>query len=250
MEAKQGFSDHLVELRKRAIRIVLIVIVAGLACFMYSEFIFEFIKAPISPYLPNGLVFTGVMDKFVAHIKVSIVAGAILSAPFWLYQVWAFIAPGLYYKERKYALSLIGFGTGLFVSGVAFVYYLVMPACFEFLMNFGGTADSAMITIDNYVSFFTLMSLVFGFMFELPLVLVLLGMMGIITAQNLIDMRRYMIVIFALLAGILTPPDIMSQILLLIPLLILYEISILIIKYFVKQKEIENELNEEKPSEL
>ncbi len=231
----QGFGDHIVELRDRVIKMLLIMAVGSLICFMYSELLFEIIKAPISPYLKNGLAYTGVMDKFVAHIKVSIVAGCILTAPFWLFQLWKFIAPGLYNKEKTFALSMIGFGTLLFISGVSFVYFLVLPACFDFLMNFGGQTDVAMITIDNYVNFFTTMSLVFGFMFELPLVLVLLGLMGIITYETLINIRRYMIVIFAILSGVLTPPDLMSQIFLLVPLCILYELSIIILKYFVKQ---------------
>lgn len=223
----QGLVDHLTELRVRVVRILWILIVGSGLSWMYSEVIFDVIRQPIQAYLPSGgLVYTGVMDKFLAYVQISILSGVILTCPLWLYQVWLFVAPGLYKTEKKYAVGFLGFGTLMFLIGVSFVYFVVYPSAFHFLMNFGGTEDRPMITIDSYLSFFITTTLVFGAAFELPLIIVILGMMGIIDQKFLREKRRYAVVVLSLVSAVITPPDIMSMLFLLVPLLLLYEIGI------------------------
>lgn len=220
--------EHLTELRTRILYSLYGVVLLTIGAWIFSEQIFDFVRVPIEPHLPSGgLVFTAPADKFMAHLKVSILAGIIGACPVWIYQIWRFVAPGLYTKEKKFGLIFIFAGSALFISGVAFSYYLVLPTALKALLEFGGTKDTPMITIEYYFSFFMLTTLVFGAAFEMPLVLVLLGFMGIVTASGLRRARRYAIVAIATVAAVFTPPDAISMMLLAVPMWILYEISIL-----------------------
>ncbi len=239
MSDEQSFTEHLADLRACIINILIAVGCGFVLSIYFSAELFDLLRAPIMPYLPEGgLVFTAPQDKFVAHMKVSVLAGAIITAPFWLYQVWKFIAPALYKHEKKYALIFIFFGTVLFCTGVGFVYKIVFPLAFEYLLNFAGGVDKPMITISEYVSFFMLISIIFGLAFEMPLVIVLLGMLGVVDAKMLREKRRIVIVVMAALAALFTPPDAVSMISLLCPLIVLYEISILIVATFAKRQTI------------
>lgn len=233
-ETGESLTGHLEELRTRLIKGLMAVIAVFLACFLgYSENILEFARAPIVPYLPSGgLVFTAPMDKFMAHVKISLLAAVIISCPVWLYQAWGFISPGLYKKEKKFSVLFIFFGSSLFLSGAAFVYYIVYPMAFKFLLQYGGMVDAPMITISEYLSFFILTTLVFGMMFELPLVLTLLGIMGVISKQFLINVRRYAIVILAVMSAMVTPPDVVSMLCMMGPLILLYELSVVLVGIF------------------
>jgi sec-independent protein translocase protein TatC len=237
----EGLISHLEELRKRLIFSAIFISIAFAICWCYSTELFNIIRAPIAPFLETsggGLVFTGVMDKFMAHLKVSFLASVIVSCPFWLFQVWKFIAPGLYANEKKYGAWFILSGTFLFVSGVLFVYFFVYPATFDFLMNFGGDIDKPLITISDYVSFFILTTLMFGLVFELPLVIVLLGILGIVDATFLRKKRRLAMVVLAIVAAIATPtPDAISMLIMLAPLAILYEVSIFFVAWFGKKRQ-------------
>src|SRR3984957_5272866 len=227
---------HLTELRYRLIK-AFQGIAIGIAIGVYfSEQILTVIRQPVLKYLgPNGgLVFTGVMDKFMAHLKVGMLGGVILTCPYWLYHVWRFLSPGLYKHERRYAVGFIISGTLLFVWGVCFVYFLVYPAAFQYLFTIGGDVDKPMITIEEYLSFFTMTTLMFGAAFELPVVLMVLAMMGIIDAAFLKAKRRYAFVILAIVAAVLTPPDGLSMVMMLVPLCFLYESSVWLIHFFVK----------------
>jgi sec-independent protein translocase protein TatC len=229
--------EHLTELRYRVVKMLQGIVLGMGLCLYFSEDILTVIRKPILPYLGEngGLVFTGVMDKFMAHIKVGALAGVILTCPYWLYHVWKFVSPGLYKNERKYAAGFIVTGSTLFLLGVVFVYYLVFPAAFEYLFAIGGSADKPMITIDEYLSFFVLMTIMFGVAFELPLILVILALMGLFDASFLKKNRRMAAVVLAVVAAIMSPPDAMSMILMWIPLLILYESSIWAIQFLVKR---------------
>ncbi len=233
----QTIIEHLVELRDRLIKSLYGVLVGMAACWSVSERIFDLIRAPITPYLPaGGLYFTSPMDKFLAHIKISLVAGVILSSPFWVFQAWRFVSPGLYRNEKKYALGFVFSGTGLFCVGIAFAYFAVLPMAFKFLMTFGGAVDQPFITINDYLSFVSTTTLAFGVSFELPLILVILGLMGIISQQALKDKRRYAIVGIAIVSAIITPPDLLSMVLMLVPMWALYEISVLLVGLFERKK--------------
>ena len=204
-------------------------------CYNFTDKLFDIIRKPIAPYLPSGgLVFTAPADKFIAHLKLALFGGAILSCPFWIYQIWKFVAPGLYSKERKYSLGFIFAGTSLFIIGVCFAYFLVFPAAFHFLMGYGGDVDKPMITIDQYLSFFTMTSLMFGLSFELPLILVILGMLGIVSSRFLRDKRRYAVVVMAIISAIITPPDLLSM-MMMIPMCALYEVGLWTV-YFIEKK--------------
>ena len=233
----QTLVDHLVELRTRLIRSALFVFVASALCYGYSEELFNIIRAPIEPYLQGGgLVFTAPMDKFMAHIKIAILGGVVLSCPFWIYQVWKFVAPGLYSKEKNLTLGFILSGTFLFLLGVCFSYFVAFPLAFDFLMNFGGSVDKPMITIDAYLSFMTTTTLMFGVAFELPMVIIVLGMLGIVSQKFLREKRRYAVVILSVVAAILSPPDVMSMVLMMIPMLILYEVGVFAVGFFEKKR--------------
>ncbi len=222
--------EHLTELRIRIIRSLSAVGIFALIAWNFSDFFFTIIRKPILPYLPQGgLVFTAPMDKFMAHLKVSVLTGVIFSCPVWIYQVWMFMVPGLYKNEKKFSYYFLSFGTFLFLTGVFFVYFVVYPVAFEFLLNFGGDVDSAMITINDYLSFFIKTTLVFGLAFELPLVLTILGMLGVVTKPLLIKFRRYALVLICLLSAFITPPDVISMVLLVLPLYGLYELSIFLV---------------------
>jgi len=238
LEAEQSLTDHLSELRKRLIYAILAVAIGMGVSWIFSEEIMSFVRRPILPYLPEGgLIFTGVMDKFMAHVKVALVGGVILSCPIWLMQIWKFVSPGLYESERKYAGAFIGVGSLLFLTGISFVYFFVYPMAFDFLMSFGGPGDKPMISISEYLSFFTTTTLLFGLAFELPLVLVIMALVGLIDAQFLKKNRRYAIVVLALASALLTPPDIISMTMMMIPLLFLYESAIWAIVFLVKKRD-------------
>ncbi len=239
----QSLYEHLAELRKRIINCGIILFIATAICYNFSEAIFNFVRAPIVPYLPGGgLIFTGPLDKFIAHLKLAFVCGILLSCPFWLYQVWKFIAPGLYAKERKYTIGFICAGTGLFVLGAAFSYWIALPMAFHFLMTFGGDIDKPMISIDQYMGFFTQMCLMFGVAFELPLVIVVLGLMGIVSQAFLRKNRRYAIMTIAVIAAVITPPDLLSMVMMLTPMWFLFESAVIIVGIFEK-KRIEQAVN-------
>lgn len=226
----QTLIEHLSELRDRLVKAAWAIAVATAACWFFNEQLFDILRRPIlETKLLDGLVFTHPIDSFMAHIKVAVVAGVILSTPFWLYQAWQFVAPGLYEHERRFSMMFIAAGTVLFGMGVSFAYFLVLPAAFKFLLGFGGGTDKPMITIKDYFSFFTSMMMVFGFAFELPLVIVVLGAMGIVDQKFLREKRRIMIVVLAVISAIVTPPDAASMLMLLVPLIVLYEISILVV---------------------
>lgn len=233
-------TEHLVELRKRVIYAMLAVAAGFAVCFSYSEQIFEILRAPILPFLQktsSSLNYTSLTEKFMAHVKVSVLAGFVLTTPIWLYQVWAFVAPGLYRNEKKYIGIFIGFGSVLFLTGVLFAYYLALPSAFEYLINFGGDADKPMITISDYLSFFSMTILIFGAAFEMPLALMLMGVIGLIDARFLKRNWRYAIVMMSVLAAVFSPPDAMSMILVLVPMTALYGLSIILMQIFLKKKE-------------
>jgi sec-independent protein translocase protein TatC len=235
--AHQSLVDHLTELRIRLINSLYGILVCFGVCYYFSEQIFDVLRAPIKPYLPQGgLIYTGPMDKFMAHIKISFMAAIILSCPFWLYQAWLFVAPALYKKERKYAVGFIFSGTVLFICGILFTYFVVLPMAFKFLMTYGGPTDQPMISIEHYLSFVIQTALAFGAAFEMPLVISTLGMVGIISQRFLKEKRRYAVMGIAIVAAVITPPDLLSMCLMLVPMVALYEISVIVVGIFERRR--------------
>lgn len=233
----QTLVDHLTELRDRLIKSAWAIMIGTVLGLIFSEQIFNLVRHPIEAHIPGGgLVFTNPMDKFMAHMKLAMVSGVVLSCPAWIYQIWSFVAPGLYAHEKKYSVMFILSGVVLFLTGVSFAYFLVLPTAFHFLFTFGGSIDKPLITISEYMSFFTTMTLVFGVCFELPLVLVALGALGLITSQTLREKRRYAIVILATISAVITPPDVLSMLMLLVPLAVLYEISIVFVRIIERKR--------------
>ncbi|MBX2988154.1 MAG: twin-arginine translocase subunit TatC [Bdellovibrionaceae bacterium] len=229
--------DHLTELRVRLVRSLGIILIATFVCFHYAEWIFNILREPIAPYLPQGgLIYTGPIDKFMAYVKIAVVAGVILSCPLWLWQVWQFVAPGLYKREKKYAVGFIFSGSGLFLLGVFFAYKVVLPMAFHFLMTFGGETDKPMIAIDSYLSFVTQITLMFGLSFELPLILVILAMMDLVSRSFLAKNRRYAVMIMAVVSAIVTPPDLLSMVMMLGPMWLLFEFGLILVAIVERKK--------------
>lgn len=207
---------------------------------MFKEILFDVIRQPIEPFLSTeqkGLVYTGLMENFLAYVKISLLGGVILSCPFWLYHLWKFLSPALYKNEKKYGIAFIFSGTVLFVSGVAFVYFLVYPIAFDFLLSFGQGQDQALITVNEYLSFFIKTTFLFGLAFEIPLVLSLLGILGIVSADFLASNRRYAYLFLSFASALMTPPDPLSMLMMACPMVLLYELSILSIRILVKSPE-------------
>lgn len=233
---EQNLISHLVDLRSFFIRSAVILFIGFCVCWFYVDELFAFVRMPIVGFLPNqALIFISPTEKFLSYIKVAFLASVFFSIPFLLHQLWVFVAPALYKKEKKFMMAFLFIGSFLFVLGVSFVYFVVFPNAFAFLLNFGASTDQAMISIAEYLSFFFIMFLVFGIAFEMPLIFSILATMGLISSKFLKSSRRYAIVLLAVASAILTPPDIFSMVFMFVPLLILYEVSIFFVSILEKK---------------
>jgi sec-independent protein translocase protein TatC len=236
---KMSLTEHLIELRKRIFRIVIILLIGFGACYYYKDLIFDIITKPLTRVLPkNGyLIYTGLTEAFFVYMKLAFFASLIITSPFILYQIWKFISPGLLLKEKKYVVPFVLSSSLLFISGVLFGYFIVLPPAFEFFVSFNNQYLQAMISFGDYLSLFVTFLLGFGLSFELPIFIFFLAKLGIVNAKMLSKQRRYAILIIFIVAAILTPsPDALSQILMAIPLMFLYEISIFVAKFAEKKK--------------
>ena len=217
-----SFVGHLEELRSRLIKSLLAVHVA--ACFFYA-FIDKILVVLIQPV--GKVVFTSPADAFVARVTLTLYGGVLLALPVIIYQVWRFVAVGLKDNERKYIFLLAPFSLLFFLAGGLFAYFIMIPVSLRFLLSFSSDFIVPMITIKNYISFAGMMILAFGVVFELPLVLVFLTKIGIVTPQFLAEKRRHAIVFILIVSALLTPPDAVTQIIMSVPLVVLYEIGIM-----------------------
>lgn len=228
-EKSSSLSEHLKELRRRILNSFFSLIPAFVVCWFFSERILDILRKPLQPFLyktNGGLVFTAPMDQFISHLQVSFFASVFLCSPYWLSQLWCFISPGLYKKEKKFFILFCIVGTFLLFCGICFAYFIVLPLVFSVLMNFGGGTDQPFITIRNYLSFVLRFIFILGVVFEMPLILILLCRGGIISSGDLRKYRRQAILFLSVLSAFITPPDILSFFLLLLPLVGLYELSI------------------------
>jgi sec-independent protein translocase protein TatC len=231
--AEEGFISHLVELRDRLIRAVLAVLVVFLALVYWAPQIYSVFAEPLIATLPAGssMIATDVTAPFFVPIKVTMMVAFVVALPYVLYQAWAFVAPGLYTHERQLAMPIIVSSFGLFLIGMAFAYFLVFPAVFGFVAGYTPEGVQMATDIDKYLSFALSLFLVFGLSFETPVVQMVLVRMGIISMQKMIDFRPYFIVIAFVIAAIVTPPDVISQLMLAIPLCLLYQFGIFLARY-------------------
>jgi sec-independent protein translocase protein TatC len=235
VDERLPFTVHLEELRKRLIICCVSVGVGFLICYGFKDQIFEFVAIPLIASLPDDnswMIFTGVTEAFFTYLKVSLLAGIFLSLPVIFYQLWAFIAPGLYSKERKVIVPFVIFSTLFFITGASFGYFVVFPFGFKFLLGFATETIRPFPSVREYLSFATKLLLAFGLVFELPLITYFLSRTGLITHHTLTRNRRYFIVIAFIISATLTPPDVATQLLMAGPLLILFEISVLVARIF------------------
>lgn len=245
-EHKMSLTEHLIELRKRLIRSVIILCIGFGVCYYYKDLVFDIITKPLTQVLPKNsyLIYTGLTEAFFVYMKLAFFASLIITSPFILYQIWKFISPGLLLKEKKYVVPFVLSSSLLFISGVLFGYFIALPPAFEFFVSFNNKYLQAMISFKDYLSLFVTFLLGFGLSFELPIFIFFLTKLGIVNAKMLSKQRRYAILVIFIAAAILTPsPDALSQILMAIPLMFLYEVSIFVAR-FAEKKKITPENNE------
>ena len=237
-ETKAPLLDHLIELRGRLMRSVLVLMVAFGVCLYFADPILAFLIQPLKDAFPDGegqLIFTKLPELFFVDLKVALFAGFMMSFPIIANQLWAFVAPGLYAKEKKAFLPFLVATPALFISGAALAYYVVMPTAFLFFLGYGGEAGGleieALPAAGDYLNLVMQFILAFGITFLLPVLLMLLHRAGIVSRQQLVSARRYVIVGVVALAAIVTPPDPGSQLILAIPLLLLFEGSLILMRF-------------------
>jgi sec-independent protein translocase protein TatC len=232
----ESFISHLIELRSRLMKAAVVVIVIFLALMPWAGHIYDLLAYPMIHALPEGskMIATGVITPFLIPVKVTMLVAFIIALPWVLYQLWAFVAPGLYSHEKKLIAPLVISSSALFISGVAFCYFLVFGVIFHFINNFAPKSISVAPDIDSYFDFVITMFIAFGLTFEVPIVVIVLVRMGLVSVEKLRQIRPYVIVGAFVVAAVVTPPDIMSQLLLAVPLCLLYEAGLLVAPLFVK----------------
>jgi len=227
-DSQETFLSHLIELRDRLIRCLVAVGIAFIPAFIYSGQLYDLLARPVMEALPQGshMIATGVITPFLIPMKIAMMAALLLALPFVLYQAWAFVAPGLYAHEKKLVLPLVVSSTVLFFCGMLFCYYIVFGRVFAFIARFAPKSISVAPDIEAYFNFVLGMFLAFGIAFEVPVVVVVLVMTGLVSSQQLREWRGYVIVAIFIVAAVVTPPDVVSQISLAIPMCLLYEAGI------------------------
>jgi len=242
---QESFISHLVELRQRLVRAVGLVLVLFVVFIFWpgSGAIYDFLAVPLMSALPEGskMIATGVITPFMVPMKVTALAAFVVALPFVLYQAWAFVAPGLYDNEKRLALPLVIASTVLFLLGMAFCYYFVFGRVFAFIHEFAPKSITPAPDIDAYFSFVLTMFLAFGITFEIPIVVIVLVRMGIVTVDKLKDARPYVIVGAFVVAAVVTPPDVLSQFMLAVPMCILYEAGLFFARFVVPRAKPESE---------
>jgi sec-independent protein translocase protein TatC len=249
---EQPFVTHLVELRDRLIRAAIAVGICFAALFFWPgpSGLYDLLAAPLVANLPKGatLIATNVISPFIVPLKITLLGAFLLALPVVLYQVWAFVAPGLYSHEKKLVLPLVVSSTLLFFVGVAFCYFFVFGQVFKFIQNFAPKSITAAPDIEAYLSFVMTMFIAFGASFEVPIVVVVLARMGLVSIEKLKAFRSYFVVLAFIVAAIITPPDIVSQLALAIPMCLLYEVGIWAAQVFIKHTQAPAEEGSSKPT--
>lgn len=238
--ADMPITEHLIELRAHLIKICVAVLIIFLALVGFSRELYNFLSDPLVAQLPanSTMIATDITSNFMAPIRLTIFVAAFVAMPFILYQIWSFIAPGLYKKEKKVAIPVLLSSIALFYAGVAFAYFIVLKGVLKFFILFAPENVIPMTDIDSYLSFALKLFMVFGLTFEIPVVTLLLILVGLVTIDSLEDKRRYIIVGCFGVAAVVTPPDGVSMLMLAIPMWLLFELGLLLAKILIKEKPI------------
>lgn len=242
-DEKKPFLSHLEELRKRLISCAIAIGVGFFIAYFFAERLFRILVFPLKSVMPEGdrLIFTGLPDMFFTYLKVAFITGIMAAAPFLFYQIWMFVAPGLYQREKKLVIPFVACSTILFVGGSLFGYFIVFPFGFKFFLSFSNELVQALPSVKQYFSFSIKLLFAFGVVFELPVVIFFLTKMGVVTPQFLKQKRKYAILLTFVVGAILTPPDVITQCMMAGPLILLYEIGILVSKLASKKKVVKEE---------
>ncbi len=235
-EGQETFMSHLVELRTRLMRAIITVLVVFAGLFPWAKDIYALLAAPLLDVLPQGasMIATDVTGTFLVPLKVTLMAAFLMALPVVLYQMWAFVAPGLYQHEKRLVIPLLASSVVLFFVGMAFAYFVVFPVAFGFFAGYTPAGVQMMTDIDKYLSFVLAMFIAFGITFEVPVVLIVLVRLGVVSLEKLKQARPYTTVGAFIVAAIVTPPDVVSQLLLAIPLVLLYELGLLMARFVTK----------------
>jgi sec-independent protein translocase protein TatC len=236
MNTQDTFISHLVELRDRLLRAILAVLIVFLCLFPWAKDLYSLLAQPLLAVLPQGgqMIATDVVGVFLVPMKVALLVAFVIALPYVLYQIWAFVAPGLYTHEKRLVLPLIFTSTVLFIAGMAFAYFLVFPVVFKFMASIAPEGVAWMTDIEKYLSFALTMFVAFGVTFEVPVAVVLLVRMNVVSVEKLREIRPYVIVGAFVVGAVFTPPDVISQLMLAVPLWVLYELGIVAARFLAK----------------
>jgi sec-independent protein translocase protein TatC len=231
-DEKMPFTLHLEELKTRLTRMLIAVAVGFVVCYIFKEKLFWALTRPLAAVLPEGssMIFTSLPEAFFTYLKVSFLASIFLVSPYILYQIWKFVSPGLFASEKKQVAPFVTFSTIFFLGGSLFAYYIVFPFGFKFFVGFGNDFIRPMLSLKEYLSFSMKLLIAFGVIFELPIFMFFLAKIGVVTSETLTKKRKYAILMVFIVAAIFTPPDVVTQVLMALPLMLLYEISIWVVK--------------------
>jgi len=228
-----SFYDHFDELRTRLGRCLIVFLLGFAICYFIAEPILEILRKPLFDAMPadqRKLYFTSLFENFLTHLKIAGYSSIFIFSPFYFYQVWAFIAPGLYPKEKKLVLPFVLAATSFFIGGGCFAYFVLFPVGFKYFVTYGGPTDVPLLTIDSYYGTCLKLLLLFGLAFELPVLVCLLGVLGVVDAALLRQHRRTAILVITILSALFAPPDAVSMLILGIPLILLYEGAIWVVQ--------------------
>src|SRR5262245_1341739 len=234
---QETFISHLIELRSRLLRAIVAVFVVLVVLFPWAKEIYGALAQPLLRVLPHGatMIATDVTGTFLVPLKVTLMAAFLIALPYVLYQAWAFVAPGLYQHEKRLVLPVLVSSFLFFFVGMAFAYFFVFPIAFGFFANYAPAGVQMMTDIDKYLSFVLTMFIAFGVTFEVPVVVIVLVRLRMVSLEKLRSIRSYVIVGAFVVGAVFTPPDVVSQLLLAVPLWLLYELGILLARFMVKQ---------------
>lgn len=233
--AEMGFFEHLEELRSRLIKCVWVFMLGFCGAYLISDRILDLLRRPLFAVLPEQqryLIYTGLFENFMVHLKISAVGSLFVFSPWFFYQLWAFVAPGLYPRERKLVVPFISAATVFFCGGAAFAYFVLFPVGFKFFVTYGDPqTERALLSIDNYYTTCLKLLLLFGLAFEMPVLLTLFGYLGLIDSKMLRQQRRVAYIVISVIAALFAPPDAISMLILLGPLVLMYEGAILVVHW-------------------